>query len=76
MDPRALAKSILSKRKASGVRASTAPQKPEAQDAEVDGRHLAAQDILTASREGSAQKLTTALGHFFDMHAPRNPGDS
>lgn len=76
-DPKKTAMSILSRRKASGERtAGPAPMKSEVvKDAlgEPDGRHIAAQDILAAVHEASAQKFSEALGHFMDMHQSKGP---
>jgi hypothetical protein len=47
------------------------PLKPEvakSEDGELDGRHIAAQDIIAAHHEGSAAKLTEALSNFIDLH--------
>lgn len=76
-DPKKAAMTILAKRKASGERTmAPTPMKTEVvkdEDGEVDGRHVAAQDILSAHGEGSAQKLSEALGHFLDMHQSKGP---
>ena len=49
---------------------STAPMKPEItkkEDGSLDGRHSAAEDILMAINEKSAQKLMQALANFYDI---------
>jgi hypothetical protein len=69
-DPKKAAMTIMARRKADGSR-TAAPMKPEevkTEDGEIDGRHVAAQEIISAHHEGSAQKLMEAMGHFIDMH--------
>jgi hypothetical protein len=47
------------------------PMKPEvmkSKGGEVDGRHLAAQEILAAHHEQSPMKLMEALSNFMDIH--------
>jgi hypothetical protein len=51
---------------------TAAPMKPEmvkGEDGEVDGRHVAAQDIMAAFHEKSPEKLMHALANFHDLHA-------
>lgn len=71
-DAKKNAMTILSKRKASGERTmKPTPMKPEhaqTEPGEVDGKHLAAQEMMGAHHEGSAHKYSEALGHFIDMH--------
>lgn len=54
---------------------SSAPMANEApaRDAsgDIDGRHVAAQDIIAAIHEKSANKLMEALANFHDMHAAK-----
>lgn len=38
------------------------------EDGEIDGRHVAAQDMLSAFHEKSPEKLMHAMGNFIDMH--------
>ena len=49
-----------------------APMKPEmaakSEGGEIDGRHAAAEDVLMAIHEGSAQKMMEALANFHDLH--------
>lgn len=63
---------ILSKRTPKGDKVSEAPMKPESvkdEHGEVDGRHVAAQDIIAAMHEKSADKLMQALANFHDLHS-------
>lgn len=63
---------IMSKRKPDGEKISAAPMKVEVvkdEDGKVDGRHEAAQDILAAIHEKSADKLNQALQNHYDLHA-------
>jgi hypothetical protein len=51
--------------------AGPAPMKMEInkeEPGEVDGRHVAAQDIIAALHEKSPQKLMETLGNFIDIH--------
>lgn len=74
-DPKKNAMTIIARRKKNGERISgPAPMKQEivkTEDGEIDGRHVAAQDMLAAQHEGSAQKFAEALGNFMDMHASK-----
>lgn len=50
---------------------SSAPMKPEIikdEDGSMDGRHSAAQDMLMAIKEGSAEKLNQAMQNHHDLH--------
>lgn len=64
---------IMSRRGAKGGEhiAGPAPMKPEVsmmEGGEVDGRHAAAQDMMAAMHEKSAQKMADAMGNFIDIH--------
>lgn len=39
------------------------------EDGEVDGRHTAMQDFMSAHKEGSAAKMAQALSNFMDIHS-------
>lgn len=64
---------IMSMRKsAQGESLGSASMKPEIvkkEDGSVDGRHVAAQDMLAALNEKSPEKLMRALGNFMDLHS-------
>lgn len=65
---------IMSKRKPSGEVSQT-PMKPEivkTEDGELDGKHLAAQDILAAHHSQSAEQMMEAMGNFIDLHLSRS----
>lgn len=69
---------IMAKRKPGGGEriAGPAPMKEEvvkSEDGEIDGRHLAAQDIMAAMHEKSPEKLMNALSAFHDLHVNHNP---
>ena len=55
--------------------AGPAPMNPELpskdEDGEVDGRHAAATDIISAMHEKSPAKMVEALANFMDMHSLR-----
>jgi hypothetical protein len=63
---------IMSKRHPKGmVEMDQTPMKPEivkTQDGEMDGKHLAAQDILAAHHSKSASKMREAMENFIDLH--------
>jgi hypothetical protein len=47
------------------------PLKPEVvrdEEGDLSGKHIAAQDIIAAHHEGSADKLNQALSNFIDLH--------
>lgn len=63
---------IMSKRKKGGAEASAAPMKTENvsdEDGVPDGRHAAAQDMISAFHEKSPEKLMAAMANFHDLHA-------
>ena len=63
---------IAGRRNAQGDRTmEPTPMKAEnarSEVGQVDGRHLAAQEMLAAIHEGSALKLMDAIGNFMDIH--------
>jgi hypothetical protein len=71
-DAKKNAMTIVGRRNKKGERtAMPTPMKAEetnTADGATDGRHLAAQDMLSAMNEGSAQKYSEALGNYLDMH--------
>lgn len=61
---------IMAKRSPNGE-VDSAPMQPETskdEEGEIDGRHAAAQDMLAAMHEKSAQKLMEAMANFHDLH--------
>lgn len=78
---------IMSKRNPKDGATSSAPMASEiskSEHGEVDGRHAAAQDIISAMHEKSPQKLMEAMAAFHDLHSmhkedsaePEVPGQS
>ena len=70
-DNKKIATAILSKRKPNGDRISAAPMKSEVmktEDGEMDGRHLAAQDMIAAFHEKSPMKLHEAMQSYLTLH--------
>ena len=68
---------IMAKRNPKGVRTmSPTPMKAEVTKSEgkvIDGRHLAAQEMIAAHHEKSPEKLSQAMQNFMDIHfAKRN----
>jgi hypothetical protein len=71
-DPSKAYTTIIAKRGPKGERTmEPTPMKPEIvkdESGELDGKHLAAQDILAAHHTGSAEDLNQALSNFIDLH--------
>lgn len=63
---------IVSKRHPKTGEHSAAPMASERptklEGGEIDGRHAAAQDVMSAVHEKSPQKLAEALANFHDIH--------
>lgn len=76
-DAKKTAMTIIGRRKANGARVSepTAMKSEvvKTEDGEVDGRHVAAQDMFAAHSEGSPQKFMDALASFIDIHSSAPP---
>lgn len=70
---------IMKKRSSKGEHiAGPTPMRAEnvkTSDMEPDGRHFAAQDMISAFHEKSAANLMTALSNFIDLHGMK-PGSS
>lgn len=71
---------IIARRKAGGGPLETAPtpMKPEIvmeEPGKLDGRHLAAQDMLAAIHEGSAEKFMDGMKNFMDIHSSKNESE-
>lgn len=76
-DPKKIATIIASKRPPGGgpKLMHNIPMKPEKvmnEGGEVDGRHIAAQEMMGAMHEKSPQKLMEALSNFIDIHHSKN----
>ena len=83
-DKKRAMQTIMQKRGAKGgaLEMKPTPMKPEIvkdEDGLPDGKHLAAQDMIAAFHEKSADKLMQALGNFMDLHSvadkKRDPRD-
>ena len=64
---------MIARRKSGGGPIELGPMsmKPEIvrdEDGDIDGRHLAAQDMMMAMKEGSAEKFHGALQNYLDIH--------
>lgn len=78
-DHRKAVTTILSKRGAKGGAKTldNVPMKAEVvknEDGTVDGRHVAAQDLIGAFHEKSADKVMSALSSFLDVHQNSGQG--
>ncbi len=74
-DKRKIATIISSKRSAKGEKLGSAPMLAEVvkdDKGEIDGRHVAAQDIMMAMHEKSPEKLMNALANFHDLHSGKS----
>lgn len=72
---------IMKRRSEKGgpVIAGPSPMAPEVsmdEGGEVDPRHAAAQDMIMAMHEKSAEKYSQAMGNFMDMHMARGDADA
>jgi len=65
--------SILSRRNEKGEQimgpVEVKPEMSHTEGGEIDGRHVAAQDLIAAFDERSPQKLMEALANFMDIHS-------
>lgn len=78
-DNKKIATAILSKRKPDGDRISQSPMKSEVikdEDGVPDGRHLAAQDMIAAFHEKSAERLNQALQSWSAIHNSKSEDES
>lgn len=78
MDHKKAIMTMMAKRNPKDGSMSAAPMKPEIiknEDGSMDGRHAAAEDIIMAMKEGSAEKMKQAMMNFHDLHvAARDQG--
>lgn len=71
---------MMGRRNSKGERTvAPAPMKTEVvknEDGETDGRHLAAQDAISALHEKSPERLMKAFANFIDIHGsmPKDSG--
>lgn len=71
-DKRRISTIMSSRKSAKGEDLGAAPMKPEivkTEDNEIDGRHVAAQDMMAAMHEKSPEKLMRAMANFHDLHS-------
>lgn len=71
MDHKKAIATMIAKRDPKDGTMSTAPMKAEItkdDDGALDGRHSAAEDMIMAIKEGSAQKLMEAMVNFHAIH--------
>lgn len=57
---------------------SSAPLNPEIvkdEDGEINPHHIAAQDVLSAIHEKSAEKYMHAMGNFIDLHMSKDSNE-
>lgn len=76
-EKKTIATIIASRRSAKGEKLGRSEQKAEivkTEDGELDGRHVAAQDILHALSAKSPEQLMQALSNFQDLHSTSAPG--
>ena len=72
---------IMARRRGSDGGAITAetPMKPEAamsEGGEIDGKHIAAQEMMEAFHAKSAHGLNEAMSNFIDLHLNEKPGST
>ncbi len=71
-DKKRIATIIASRKSAKGEDLGAAPmQKEVVKDAagEIDGRHLASQEMIAAFHEKSPEQLMRAMANFMDLHS-------
>ncbi len=72
MDKKKALMTIMSKRNPKTGETSSAPmaeQVSKSEDGETDGRHAAAQDVISAMSNKDPQKLMEAMANFHDLHS-------
>lgn len=72
-DKKKAMQTMIAKRKPGGgaMEVGPAPMKNEIVkdvEGEIDGRHMAAQDMMAAFHEKSSEKLMQSLSNFMDLH--------
>lgn len=72
-DKKKAMQTMIAKRRDGGgpMEVGPAPMKNEVvktEDGEIDGRHMAAQDVMAAFHEKSSEKLMRSLADFMDLH--------
>ena len=62
-----------------GAVISETPMKPEIsldEGGEIDGKHMAAEDMIEAFHAKSADRLKEAMGNFIDLHTTETEPDA
>lgn len=78
-DKKRIATIMASRKTAQGENLGSASMKPEivkTEDGEIDGRHVASQDMIAALHEKSPEKLMRALVNFHDIHMSMPKGET
>lgn len=80
IDPKKAYQTVMAKRNPKGEALSgPAPMNAEVskdEDGEMDPRHAAAQDVMSAMHEKSPEKLMQAMANFHDLHSMHKEKDS
>lgn len=75
-DKKTVATIMKMRKSAKGESLGSAPMKSEVvkdEAGEIDGRHVAAQDMMMALHEKSPEKLMKAMANFHDLHVNKGP---
>lgn len=77
-DAKKMMSTLMQKRKSGGGPIEMGPTKmnPEehmSEGGEIDGRHVAAQDVMMAMDSKSPEKLMKALANYIDLHLAAPP---
>lgn len=78
-DMKDVAAGILSKRKVGGADSSyrpDVPAQPKDEDEMIDGRHLAAQNMLSAIESKSARQMSEAMSDWMSIHNSKTDDES
>lgn len=80
-DHRKIATVMVGRKSGKGERISTPSEMmPESvvknEEGEIDGRHVAAQDAMSAIHEKSPHKFMQAMMNFIDLHQNHNDSDA
>ena len=79
-DPKKMITTIMSKRGPKGGEHTMEPTPMKAEvmkdeEGEMDGKHLAAQDIIAAHHSKSPSQLKEAMENFIDLHMAHGKGE-
>lgn len=73
-DKKKMQEMIIQRRKSSGGEIAGAPMKNEIvkdEEGDIDGRHLAAEDMISAFHEKSPERLMKSMMDFIDIHSSK-----